>query len=69
MTAVNDIASPYPVNQTPHFSVKCGSGYSHLNLGRTSRLYTPRLEPIISLSRPLLYERIARNYSAHYVFE
>ena len=28
-------------------------GISHLNLGRTSRLHTPRLEPIIPLSRPL----------------
>jgi hypothetical protein len=26
-------------------------GISHLNLGRISRLYTPKLEPIIPLSR------------------
>jgi hypothetical protein len=28
-------------------------GIPHLNLGRTSRLHMPRLEPIIPLSRPL----------------
>jgi hypothetical protein len=41
----------------------------YLNLGRTSRLHTPRFEPIISLSRPLPYEGIARNYSVNSAFE
>jgi hypothetical protein len=49
------IASLYPVKYIPYILARnVVPGIAHLNLGRTSRLYTPKLEPIIPLSRLLL---------------
>jgi hypothetical protein len=52
MTVVDDSFTAPGKGYPLHFSVV--PGISHLNLGRTSRLYTPKLELIIPLSRLLL---------------
>src|ERR1700733_7306185 len=44
-------------------------GILYLNLGRTSRLYTPKLEPIIPLSRLLLnlsFTYLGTNFALKY---
>jgi hypothetical protein len=54
MTVVNDIALPALRSVELHILARNAvPGIPYLDLGRTSRLHPPRLEPIIPLSRPL----------------
>jgi hypothetical protein len=54
ITVVNDIALPHcEVVELRILARNVVPGIPYLNLGRTSRLHPPRLEPVIPLRRPL----------------